>query len=292
MTSQTSVLPQWFKQAVPDKFKIQSMKTSFDSLGIHTVCEYCHCPNIGECWSSGVATFMILGNRCTRNCRFCAIDSGFPSLVNQLEPDHVAKAVKALGLKYVVVTSVTRDDLEDGGSEQFSKTILAIKREVLGIKVEVLVPDFLGNENLIKRVVDVNPDVFGHNLETVERLSSLFRPQADWQRSLNVLKFVKQLNPELLTKSGFMVGLGETTQEIHELMQNLREADCDLLTIGQYLAPSIDSRHLKVSCFVTPNEFDEYKRFGESIGFKNVLSGPLVRSSYLAEQGYQACQEK
>lgn len=292
MMSQTSVLPQWFKQAVPDKSKIQSMKTSFDSLGIHTVCEYSRCPNMGACWSSGVATFMILGNCCTRNCRFCAIDSGSPNLVDRSEPDHVAKAVKALGIRYVVVTSVTRDDLEDGGSEQFFKTILAIKREVLNARVEVLVPDFLGNENLIKKVLDAKPDVFSHNLETVERLSNLFRPQADWQRSLNVLKVSKQLNPKLLTKSGFMVGLGETIQEIHALMQNLREADCDLLTIGQYLAPSTDSRYLKVSRFVAPNEFDEYKEFGKSIGFRNVLSGPLVRSSYLAEQGYQTCQEK
>ncbi|MDD3375005.1 MAG: lipoyl synthase [Candidatus Omnitrophica bacterium] len=289
MTVVQRILPSWFKQKIPNKNKIDSMKESFAQLGIYTVCEHSYCPNMGSCWSAGVATFMILGDRCTRACRFCAVESGQAKEVDPFEPCHVAQAVKRLGLKYVVVTSVTRDDLEDQGAAQFSKTIQEIKASVPGIRIEVLVPDFLGNENLIKIVLDAEPSVFGHNLETVKRLSTLFRPQADYERSLNVLRLAKQLNPGIFTKSGLMVGLGETKQEVKQAMRDLRAAGCDLLTIGQYLAPSKKERHVCVDRFVLPDEFKEYKTFGMSIGFGHVLSGPLVRSSYLAEDGYQNC---
>jgi len=289
MIAVQKILPEWFKQKIPDKNKIDSMKESFSRLGIYTVCEHSHCPNMGSCWSSGVATFMILGDRCTRACRFCAVESGCVKDVDPFEPRQVAKAVKQLGLKYVVVTSVTRDDLEDAGAMQFVKTIREIKALVPQVRIEMLVPDFLGRKDLIKVVLDAGPNVFGHNLETVQRLSVRFRPQADHERSLNVLRMARQINSDVFIKSGFMVGLGETEEEVKQLVKDLKAVGCDLLTIGQYLAPSKKERHIPVDRFVFPEEFEKYRKFGMSVGFKSVLSGPLVRSSYLAEEGYRDC---
>lgn len=282
-------LPPWFKQPIPDKQRIKEMQGLLQDVSLFTVCQGAHCPNIGQCWQRGVATFMILGDTCTRACRFCAVSSGNPKVVDHGEPQRVAFAVKKLNLRYVVVTSVTRDDLTDGGAGHFAKTILAIRKATPLTKIEVLVPDFLGNRKHFKVVNDANPDVISHNIETVARLTKEIRPQADYQRSLEVLAAFKELNTFALIKSGFMVGLGETEREVIELMHDLLDAGCDLLTIGQYLAPS--RKHSEVMRFVSPERFEEYRRLGQEIGFKHVLSGPLVRSSYIAEQGYHECHK-
>lgn len=282
-------LPSWFKQEIPDMQKIHGMKGFFRSTGLHTVCESAHCPNIGECWGRGTATFMILGDICTRACRFCAIPAGKPSAVDADEPRHVALAVQKLNLRYVVITSVARDDLADEGAGHFAATIQEIRRLNPGTKVEVLIPDFSGKKENLKIVTDVKPEVISHNIETVRRLSKKIRPQADYQRSLDTLKIMKELDPSIFVKSSFMVGLGETKQEVTAVMHDLVAAGCDLLTIGQYLAPSAAKRHLPVVYFVTPKEFDAYKEIGLRLGFKHVFSGPLVRSSYIAEEGYKEC---
>ena len=285
-------LPSWFKQKIPDIKKIREMQKSFSSSGLHTVCQSAFCPNMGTCWEEGVATFMILGEICTRGCRFCAVKSGKPMAVDSNEPREVALAVAKLGLKYVVITSVTRDDLDDGGAGQFVETIKRIRQANLKTKIEVLIPDFSNSLESLKTIATVKPEVIGHNIETVRRLSPVIRPQADYDRSLNVLENLKQLDPSVFIKSSFMVGLGETDDEIVEVMKDLICAGCDILTIGQYLAPTQFKRHIKVQRFVAPERFEFYKQKGLELGFKYVMSAPLVRSSYIAERGFKECLEK
>lgn len=247
---------------------------------LHTVCESARCPNLGECWSKRTATFMILGDTCTRNCGFCAIKTGHPIAVDVDEPDRVAAIAAEMGLKHVVVTSVARDDLPDEGAGQFAATILALKREITEAIVEVLTPDFKGKRWCIRTVVEAKPDIFNHNIETVERLSPSVRPQAKYLRSLEVLQAAKNLNPSLYTKSGLMLGLGETQDEVKRTLKDLRLAGVDAVTIGQYLRPTM--RHLPVVEYIRPEEFERYKRLGEELGFLFVASAPFVRSSYNA----------
>lgn len=282
-------LPSWFKQEIPDWEKVRGLKDLFRQSRLHTVCESAHCPNMGECWGRGTATFMILGDICTRACRFCAVPAGKPSEVDSGEPRNVALAIQRMNLKYVVLTSVARDDLADEGAEQFAQTITEIRRLSPHVKIEILIPDFSGRRENLKIVTGAKPEVVSHNIETVFRLSKKVRPQADYQRSLGVLKMFKELDPVIFTKTSFMVGLGETRGEIEELMGDLIGTGCDILTIGQYLSPSPSKRHVPVEHFVSPEEFDSYKTLGLKLGFKYVLSGPLVRSSYIAEEGYEEC---
>lgn len=282
-----SKLPAWFRQEVPEMGKIRMMKDLFRSGRLHTVCESANCPNMGACWKEGVATFMILGGTCTRACRFCNVPAGRPELIDAEEPANVAAAVKQLGLRYVVITSVARDDVEDEGAGQFAATIAAIRRLTPQVKIEVLVPDFSAREACLKTVSEAAPEVISHNIETVRRLSPLVRPQAEYERSLEVLKAFARLRPQAFVKSSLMVGLGETSAEVVETMADLLEADCRILTIGQYLAPARSKRHLRVERFIEPAEFESMRQQGLKMGFVHVESGPLVRSSYIAEKGYR-----
>lgn len=272
--------------------KISRMKEMFRSSGLHTVCESAHCPNLGKCWGQGVATFMILGEVCTRACRFCAVKAGRAAPVDPQEPQHVAEAVKKLNLRYVVITSVARDDLQDEGAGQFVETMAAVRRLMPQTKIEILVPDFSNKIENLKMVIDAKPEVASHNIETVRRLSPDIRPQADYGRSLEVLKNFKRLNPSILTKSSFMAGLGESADEIAGVMEDLKQTGCDILTIGQYLSPSRGKRHVRVERFFTPEEFASLRETGLKMGFKHVESGPLVRSSFIAEEGYKNCITK
>ena len=258
-------------------------------MNLHTVCEEASCPNIGECWGRGTATFMILGDVCTRACRFCNVLSGHPLSPDSGEPERVAQAAKILSLSYCVITSVTRDDLPDSGAEHFAATLQAVKKICPVTHVEVLIPDFRGSAHSLRHVIKAGPDVVAHNLETVERLTRTVRDRrTDYERSLSLLKRAKEMNPGMCTKSSFMVGLGETEDEILTTMQDLREADCDMLTIGQYLQPSKEC--VPVAEYVHPEKFEEYREVGERMGFRSVASGPLVRSSYLADQFYEQGQ--
>jgi lipoic acid synthetase len=252
-----------------------------DQNALHTVCQGAQCPNQHECFSRGTATFMILGEVCTRDCLFCAVRTGRVQAVDPDEPQRVAEAAERLHLRHVVVTSVTRDDLEDGGAGLFAGTIQAIRSRLPAATIEVLVPDFQGHERDLGTVLAAQPDVFNHNLETVRRLQLTIRPAASYKRSLAVLRVAAGWTPKPAIKSGLMVGLGETDEEILAAMQDLRQAGCELLTIGQYLAPSV--RHIPVERYVHPDQFAEYARCGTEMGFRNVASGPLVRSSYHAE---------
>jgi lipoic acid synthetase len=281
-------LPVWFKQEIPDMHKIRTMKELFRGSRLHTVCESANCPNMGACWKEGVATFMILGGTCTRACRFCAVPAGRPELIDQEEPENVALAVKQLGLRYVVVTSVARDDIEDEGALQFAKTIEAIRRLTPEVKIEVLIPDFSAKERSLKILSDAAPEVISHNIETVRRLAPYIRPQALHERSLKVLRRFRELNAKAFIKSSLMVGIGETDEEIIEVMGELAQAGCQILTIGQYLAPTQRKRHLPVERFFSPEEFKDLAQKGLEMGFAYVESGPLVRSSYIAEKGYEA----
>ncbi|MBI5149936.1 MAG: lipoyl synthase [Candidatus Omnitrophica bacterium] len=285
-------LPKWFRQDIPDMAKIRKMKDSFRQAGLHTVCESALCPNLGQCWGRGVATFMILGEICTRACRFCGVKTGRPAGVDPEEPRQVALAVQQLNLRYVVVTSVARDDLADEGAGQFVQTIHAIRSLMPQTRIEVLIPDFSNQPECLARLTAARPDVISHNMETVRRLSPDVRPQADYERSLAVLRNLKKLASSAFIKSGFMVGLGETDAEVTELMSDLVAAGCDMLTIGQYLAPGRKKRYLRVQRFVSPEKFADYKTIGRELGLKHVMSGPLVRSSYIAEEGYRECFEK
>lgn len=253
------------------------------SLNLNTVCNEANCPNIGECSKKKTATFMILGKNCTRNCSFCNVTNAKPTLVDENEPRNVALAAKELQLHHVVVTSVTRDDLDDGGAEQFKKTILEIKSTCKDATVEVLIPDFLGDEAALDTVLSASPDVLNHNIETVKELYCKVRPQAIYERSLEVLRYCKQTRPDILTKTGFMVGLGETLEQIKQLIIDIAENQVDLLTIGQYLRPSND--HAELVRYATEQDFLQYKQFAESVGIKHVVSMPLARSSY---QSYEA----
>ncbi|MBP9854430.1 MAG: lipoyl synthase [Candidatus Omnitrophica bacterium] len=285
-------LPSWFKQPLPDMENIKSMKSMFRSSGLHTVCESARCPNIGKCWSERVATFMILGEICSRACRFCAVKAGRPTPVDEKEPENVAIAVKNLNLRYVVITSVARDDLDDEGAEHFYQTIQQIRTISPQTKIEVLIPDFSNKEKSIRRLIEAKPEVVSHNIEGVRRVSQMIRPQAQYQRSLDVLRNFKTFDPSIFTKSSFMVGFGESHEEIEEVMRDLFKTGLDILTIGQYLQPTQLKRHLPVDRFYTPQEFDFYKQLGLNMGFKHVMSGPLVRSSYIAEEGFNECFAK
>lgn len=278
-------LPEWFKQKIPRAGETSSVESLLSELKLHTVCEGAHCPNLGECFSHGTATFMIMGEICTRNCTFCAVKKGVPTPLDPEEPQHITEAVSHLGLGYVVITCVTRDDLADGGAAHFASTVEALHGAMPGLKVEVLVSDFQGNIESVRTVLAANPDVFAHNLETVPCLYPEVRPMADYRRSLDILKIARELAPGIITKSGVMLGLGETREEVIEVMRDLRQAGCDLLSLGQYLAPS--HNHHSVVRFVTPDEFAEYERIGLEEGFKGVASAPLVRSSFRASELYE-----
>lgn len=277
--------PPWLKKRIPPYQDLLKVKTLLNETGLHTVCEEARCPNLGECFCNGTATFLVLGRVCTRDCGFCAVEHGDPVPVDEKEAEKVAQAVQKMGLRYVVVTSVTRDDLPDGGASHYAKTIQAIRKVDGSAKIEVLIPDFQGDPSSLAMVLNASPDVLNHNIETVPRLYSKVRPQADYERSLRLLKRSKEYNPHLFTKSGFMLGLGEMREEVLGLMENLRQVECDFLTIGQYLQPRPE--RLPVVRFIPPEEFEEYKRIGEEMGFKAVASGPFVRSSFHASQLFE-----
>jgi lipoic acid synthetase len=272
--------PEWIKVKAPGSPNYLRLKRILREKNLHTVCEEAHCPNIGECWGNKTATFLILGDTCTRGCRFCAIDKGKPSALDPEEPRNVALVVKDLGLDHIVVTSVNRDDLPDGGSSHFAKTVFWIKRLSPGIRVELLIPDFDGNLAAVKTVVDSGIEILNHNIETVPRLYGKVRPGHSYECSLNILKTAKEIRPDVLTKSGLMLGVGESYEEVVRTLQDLRRNEVDIVTLGQYLQPS--NRQLKVERYVTPAEFTEFKIAAERLGFRHVESGPLVRSSYHA----------
>ncbi|MDF9843070.1 MULTISPECIES: lipoyl synthase [unclassified Paenibacillus] len=274
--------PDWLKISLNTGDGYKEINTMMRGRKLHTVCEEAKCPNIYECWSQRTATFMILGNICTRACRFCAVTSGLPTELDLEEPRHVAQSVKEMGLKHVVITSVARDDLNDHGASMFAATITAVRESNPLTDIEVLIPDLGGEANRLALVLAAKPDVLNHNLETVSRLSDKVRAKAKYQRSLSVLRLAKELRPEQTTKSGMMVGLGETKEEIIEAMKDLRAAGCDILTIGQYLQPTF--KHIGVDRYYEPSEFAELKREGLALGFAHVEAGPLVRSSYHARE--------
>lgn len=274
--------PDWLRIRIKANQNVEEVIKLLEDFSLHTVCQEAQCPNIFECFSKKTATFLILGDVCTRNCTFCDVKKGKPQEVDKNEPQKVAEAVKALNLRYVVVTSVTRDDLEDGGAEHFANVIEKIKELNPQTKVEVLIPDFNGDEKAIYKVVRARPDVLSHNVETVPRLYPTVRPKADYERSLGVLKMAKKIDDRIYTKSGLMVGLGETKEEVKEVLKNLRSVECDFVTIGQYLSPS--KQHHPVVEYIHPDIFKEYREYAISIGFRYVMSNPLVRSSYLAEE--------
>ena len=272
--------PPWLRVRMPSGETYFELKRLVRQHRLHTVCEEAMCPNIGECWNQRSATFMLLGDTCTRSCGFCAVKTGRPGILDEQEPERVAEAIATLHLRYAVITSVNRDDVHDGGSHIFAATIRAVRHAVPTCRVEVLIPDFKGNWDALAEVVEAGPDVLNHNLESIARLYYKVRPQAKYERSLELLWRVKQLDATMRTKSGVMVGLGEAPDEIVDAMRDLRRSACDLLTIGQYLRPS--PQHLPVERFYHPEEFAELKRQGEAMGFVHVESGALVRSSYHA----------
>ncbi len=272
--------PDWIKVRLPNNPVYFSTRTLIEDLGLHTVCESAQCPNRWECWSSGTATFMIAGDRCTRACGFCAVTTAKPFALEADEPQRVAEAIRRMRLKHVVITAVARDDLRDGGSRHFAETIEAIRGVDPQIVIEVLTPDFHGKEECLREVAAARPHIFNHNLETVERLTPLVRSRAKYPLSLDVLRKMKGIAPEIVTKSGIMLGLGETEPEIFQAMDDLRESGVQVLTIGQYLRPS--AQHLPVVEYIHPDTFKLYERIGYEKGFEFVASGPLVRSSYHA----------
>lgn len=282
MTTAAPRRPDWLKVRVPSGPNFIELKTIMRDHELHTVCEEAHCPNIGECWEHRTATFMILGDICTRACGFCAVTSGKPLGLDLHEPQRVARAVQRMGLKHVVITSVNRDDLSDGGSQVFAATILKVREANPGCTVEVLIPDFDGVEESLRNVLRAGPDILNHNVETVERLTKRVRRKAQYRRSLAVLRRAKELAPERLTKSGIMLGLGETAEEIAQTLADMRAALVDIVTIGQYLRPS--AKHLAVERFYSPEEFAHWRDAGMALGFRHVESGPLVRSSYHAHE--------
>jgi lipoyl synthase len=273
-------LPPWLKRPLPQADMYYTADL-IEELKLETVCESAKCPNRTECWSHRTATFMVMGNVCTRPCGFCSVPKGKTSHLEADEPERVAEAARRLGLKYVVITSVTRDDLKDGGADHFARCVSAV-RERTGATVEVLTPDFLGNRDAIRTVIRSNPEVFNHNMETVPRLYHRVRRNADYQRSLDLLKQVRKEAPHIKTKSGLMLGLGETLEELLQVFADLRTVDCDMLTLGQYLQPTPE--HLPIERFVPPEEFDALGETARQMGFANVASGPFVRSSYHADE--------
>jgi lipoic acid synthetase len=278
-------LPEWARKSRTHFESLNRLKAGLRQLNLHTVCESARCPNIHECFHRGAATFMILGNYCTRGCGFCSVPKGNPAKrdmrLDPSEPANVARMAAEMRLNYVVITSVNRDDLADGGSHHFAETVREVRRALPNARVEVLTPDFCGDLNAVARVLDAAPHVFNHNMETVPRLYARVRPQADYRQSLDVLSFAKRSSAALV-KSGFMAGLGETDDEVRSLLRDLRAAGTDVATIGQYLQPT--RRNLPVDAFIEPRQFDAWRDYGLSLGFKAVFSGPLVRSSYMADE--------
>ena len=275
-------LPSWLKAKMPGGPNYLALKTLMRDNELHTVCEEAHCPNIGECWERGTATFMILGDICTRACGYCAVITGKPVGLDLEEPGRLAETVERMGLKYAVITAVNRDDLADGGAFIFAQCVRQVRKRVQGCKVELLIPDFEGNWSALATVMSSKPDTLNHNIETVRRIFGRVRPKGDYDQSLELLSRAKALDPSAVTKSGMMVGLGETWDEILQTMSDLRSVDCDLLTIGQYLRPS--QKHVALAKWYTPEEFAELKREAEALGFRHAASGPLVRSSYHADE--------
>ncbi|MBY0086190.1 lipoyl synthase [Brevibacillus sp. M2.1A] len=284
--------PEWLKINLVSGSELASfkeLKQTMRTKTLHTVCEEAKCPNIHECWASGTATFMILGDICTRACRFCAVKTGLPTELDTAEPERVAEAAEQMRLKHVVVTSVARDDLADGGAQIFADTIRAIRRRLPFASVEVLIPDFMGNWDALKVVMDAKPDVLNHNIEAVRRMSDRVRARAKYDRTLELLKKAKEFQPSIPTKSSLMIGVGETMEEIIETMDDLRAVDVNIMTIGQYLQPT--KKHLNVEKFYHPDEFARLKDEGMKRGFSHVESGPLVRSSYHAHEQASAAKE-
>ena len=280
--------PNWMKKRIKNPKNIEKTREILSNLDLNSVCENAHCPNMGECFAKKTATFMIMGNICTRNCRFCAVQSGEPQPLDKNEPQNLAKAVKKLGLQHVVITSVTRDDLKDGGATHFKNIVKQIQELTNNseVTIEVLTPDFKMNKSALDKILKVQPDIFNHNLETVPRLYSVIRPEAEYQRSLDVLNYVKKNNQgNIFTKSGIMLGMGEKKQEIINIMKDLREIDCDIITIGQYLQPGPE--HYPVKKYIKPEEFKEYENIGQKLGFKYVAAGPYIRSSYQAADFFE-----
>jgi lipoic acid synthetase len=278
-------LPEWLRRGQTHFESVTLLKQDLRKLKLHTVCESARCPNIHECFHRRAATFMILGNLCTRGCGFCSVPKGSPQkrefTLDPDEPENVARMASEMKLRYVVITSVNRDDLDDGGSDHFARTVREVRKALPEARVEILTPDFCGNMDAVARVLEAGPHVFNHNMETVRRLYARVRPQANYQQSLDVLRFGKKFRPGILTKSGLMAGLGEERQEVEELLRHLRAHDVDVATIGQYLQPT--RRNLAVAEYVAPQKFDAYRDYGLSVGFKMVFSGPFVRSSYMAD---------
>ena len=279
-------LPAWLKVRAPGGPNYLDLRKRFRDSALHTVCEEAHCPNIGDCWERRTATFMILGDICTRACSYCAVTTGSPLTLDLEEPVRLAETVERMGLRYAVITSVNRDELPDGGAFIFAQCIRQIRRRLPTCKIEVLIPDFQGDRNALATVVNAAPDTLNHNIETVRRVFPRVRAKGDYDQSLELLSRARELSPDCVTKSGMMVGLGETWNEIIETMRDLRSVSCDLLTIGQYLRPS--EKHVPLSRWYTPDEFDELRLEGEALGFKHVASGPLVRSSYHADEQHKA----
>ena len=283
LSNERKRIPEWLRLKLPQSSAFTHTRGLLQELDLHTVCESAKCPNQWECWSKGTATFMIAGDRCTRACGFCAVSTAKPLPLQNDEPDRVAEAVFRLKLKHVVITAVARDDLKDGGANHFQETINAVRFRNPGIIIEVLVPDFLNKDDSLNMVVDAKPEIFNHNLETVRRLTAKVRSRANYDRSLSVLKKVKEYSDEgIYTKSGIMLGLGESESELLESMSDLRSVNCDILTLGQYLQPSLC--HLPVVDYITPEKFYEYGAKARDMGFMHVASGPMVRSSYHADE--------
>jgi lipoic acid synthetase len=274
--------PEWLKVRIPGGEGYFRMKSLIREQQLNTVCEEARCPNVGECWGAGTATFMILGEVCTRACKFCAVQTGLPPVYDLDEPRRIADAIRKLNLRYAVITSVDRDDLEDGGAYIFAETIRQTREVCAGIRIEVLIPDFRGSIDSLRIVAAARPDVLAHNVETVPRLYPVARAGSGYRRSVNHLRNAKSFGFELTTKSSLMLGLGESHEEILAVLNDLREAEVDIVTLGQYLQPTRE--HLQVEKFYTPVEFGEYREYARSLGFRHVASGPLVRSSYRAEQ--------
>ncbi|EAT12638.1 lipoyl synthase [Bermanella marisrubri] len=279
--------PKWLRAKIPSGQRFEAVKSNVREHRLSTVCEESHCPNIGECWNNGTATIMVMGSVCTRACRFCAVDTGNPKgWLDREEPANVAESVELMGLRYIVLTSVDRDDLEDGGAQHYADCVKSIKQRTPDVKVEALTPDFDGIEEHVAKVVDSGLDVFAQNVETVKRLTHDVRdPRAGYEQTIEVLRFAKQHNPEVLTKTSIMVGLGETDEEIYEAMDDLRAANVDILTLGQYLRPT--RNHLPIDRYVTPEQFNRYREIGLEKGFMEVASGAMVRSSYRADQVFE-----
>jgi lipoyl synthase len=273
--------PEWIRMRLPSGQNYVNVKHTVASLGLHTVCEEAKCPNIGECWGGGTATIMIMGDTCTRGCRFCSVTSGKPLFLDPNEPDKVAKAIRKWGLKYVVITSVCRDDLPDGGANHFAKTIKSIKEESPQTVVEPLIPDFQGNPEAVEKIIGSGPEVISHNIETVARLSPFIRDtRATYQQSLRVLEMIKEINCKIYTKSSLMLGLGETEEEVIQAAKDLRSVGVDIVSMGQYLQPT--TRHSPVKEYVSPEKFEWYKNRIENMGFAYTVAGPFIRSSYKA----------